>query len=109
MNSLNGYIVVNDIAGSSAVVSTGNNLLINDLLKFGFQPNAEKLCIDIESDEHRQIIVKYLISKGALFSSGKDWSPEELVKYYKEIGKLNCEFKSISWTAPGVYKIISNP
>ena len=47
-----------------------------------------------------------LIALEALFSNGKDWSPSELVDYYKEIGLIDSKYYKISWKGKDDFYIV---
>jgi len=45
--------------------------------------------------------VAALVDLDALFSAGRDWSPQALVEYYREIGVVRSAYRSIAWRGPG--------
>ena len=55
----------------------------------------------------RQRLVNALIGLGALFSSGRDWSPAELVDFYREQGTVSTGYRMITWKNPNQYMIIN--
>jgi hypothetical protein len=99
------YILIKELAGSRIVAECNNINLENFLISLGFNNNG-KFYIKQVNEEERIEIIKTLIKNGALFSEGRDWSPAELVLYYREKGILNEKFKSISWTNSNKYNII---
>lgn len=44
-----------------------------------------------------------LIGFGALFLDGRDWSPAELVGYYRELGLVSGLYRVITWRNPDDY------
>lgn len=50
-------------------------------------------------------LVATLVDLDALFSAGRDWSPQALVEYYREIGVVRRGYRSIAWRAPEQYVI----
>jgi transposase len=99
------YILINELAGSRIVAKCNNMQLIDFLTSLGFK-NSGTYYIKQVNEEERIKTIKILIKNGALFSEGRDWSPAELVLYYREKGIINEKFKSISWTNPKKYNII---
>ena len=76
------------------------------MISIGFRINeSSTFNLAIRDEDHRLSVIDILIELGALFSSGRDWSPEELVRYYVELGEINKKFKVISWRNPHGYTI----
>lgn len=98
-------IVVLDIAGRRAVVVRNGSGADPRLLRLGFGLQEGQLRRPISDSTDRERLVKDLISLGALFSSGRDLSPAELVEFYLEQGKLVTPYRRITWTAPDKYEI----
>jgi hypothetical protein len=105
MIELKNKIVVQDIAGSKARLKTTNDSLKITLSKMGFLEEAEQLIRIVTDDGDRKALISSLIDMDALFSTGKDWSPAELVDYYYEQGIIKKPYKTISWRAPDDYFI----
>jgi hypothetical protein len=99
------YIIVHELAGSRIVVECNNMQLRNLLISLGFETNGEFYIKQIIEEERIEII-KTLIKNDALFSEGNDWSPVELLLYYREQGFFNGKFKSISWINFNTYSIV---
>lgn len=100
------YAVVTEIAGERAVVKTENNIIASKLLNLGFNIN-EYGCLEKKNlnQDSRISNIEQLIDLDAIFSSGKDWSPEDLLSYYKELGLLNKSYKVIAWKDKDNYLI----
>ena len=100
------FVIVAELAGDRAAVKTENLFLAAQLISIGFGINeSSTFNLAIRDEDHRLSVIDILIELGALFSSGRDWSPEELVRYYVELGEINKKFKVISWKNPHGYTI----
>lgn len=55
--------------------------------------------------EDRLKTIKNLISINSIFAAGRDWSPEELLGFYKEQRILNESYKVIFWKDRDRYEI----
>lgn len=104
-NDLKTEIVVTDIAGKRAVIECQQAAVQDQLLSIGFARESNALVRAIASDADRATLVKTLVGMKALFSAGRDWSPEELVGYYHEKGIINEPYRVIIWRGPGKYVI----
>ncbi|MFC6053782.1 hypothetical protein A6M14_00220 [Acinetobacter sp. Ac_877] len=99
-------IVVRELAGNRASVTTFDLELIIQLERIGFKVDEyENFSLEIIDESHCIDIINTLIDLEALFSVGRDWSPEELVLYYREIGKIDRSFKVISWKNNNNYSV----
>lgn len=110
-NPLIDKVIVIDIAGDFSLVKTENHEITVKLIDLGFHLNENGFFEKInKTQEERVSNIKSLINIDALFSSGKDWSPEELMSYYSELGLIKQPYKIISWKSPNEYIIrtISN-
>lgn len=92
-------IVVTDIAGDQARVHAAKLAHKDELVRIGFIGQADELARPIRDVQDRIQLVVKLIELGALFSSGRDWSPEELVQYYVEQGSVSGPYRVISWSS----------
>ena len=105
-NILEDNSVVTDIAGDYTLVKTKNPTIAFQLVKLGFKLNEhdsfEKNNLD---QEDRLKTIKNLISINSIFSAGRDWSPEELLDFYREQKLLNEPYRVISWTDRNNYQI----
>ena len=98
-------IVVLDVAGDVARLYSATDVHDADLMRAGFLRSGEDLTRPITDDDDRKNLVRTLIGVDALFSSGRDWSPEEIVELYKEQGFTNQGYRVISWTDPQRYVV----
>jgi len=99
-------IVVLDIAGARAKVACGKPSVEASLMALGFVPEGDQLARPISDVVDRQEIVGALIRLGALFASGRDWSPAELVDLYREQGTILTGYRMVTWKNPNQYLII---
>lgn len=87
-------------------MKTENNILIFKLLNLGFYLNENSTLEKANNTQEERVNnIKSLINLDALFSSGKDWSPEELLNYYKKLGLIQQPYKIISWKSQKEYII----
>ena len=98
--------IVTDIAGDYTLIKTKNQTIAFQLVKFGFQLNEhgsfEKKNLD---QKDRLKTIKNLISINSIFSAGRDWSPEELLDFYREQKLLNESYRVIYWKSQNNYQI----
>lgn len=106
MNIVNGQVVVLDIAGGSARVACGRSDAETSLFALGFSMEGNQMVRPILDISDRQKLVGALIELGALFTSGRDWSPAELVDFYREQGDILTGYRMITWKNPNQYVII---
>jgi hypothetical protein len=98
-------IVVTDIAGDKARVHATNSVHKSELTRIGFIGQNDDLVRPIHSVDDRLKVLVRLIELGALFSAGRDWSPEEVVQYYREQGFINGSYRVIAWKNPEQFLI----
>jgi len=98
-------IVITEIAGSRAVAFANTDKKILALNALGFLEEGDHLVRKIISEVDRINLLKDLIQLSALFSSGRDWSPAELVDFYRERGDIGQSYRVISWRGPGAFYI----
>ncbi|MBP0607993.1 MULTISPECIES: hypothetical protein [Burkholderia] len=98
-------MLVTDIAGHIAVVVTDMAAAVEGLIRLGFARKADCWERAIADDNDRQALVAALIDLDALFSAGRDWSPQALVEYYREIGVVRSGYRSVAWRGPTQYVI----
>jgi hypothetical protein len=98
-------IVVLDIAGKRARVFCNDAKKEAVLLGAGFAKDGDVFVRPVQDDADRKQLVLLLASHEALFSAGKDWSPAELVAYYKEQGLALGDYRVIAWHAPDRFSI----
>lgn len=107
MNIPENEIVVLDIAGSHARLVCENSKAAVSLTAMGFVLESDQFVRPISDLADRQKLVNDLISAGALFSSGRDWSPAELVDLYQEQGVVSTGYRMITWKNPNQYVIVA--
>lgn len=106
MKMPNNEIVVLDIAGGNARVACDSPALESNLSALGFQLEGDQYVRKIADDADRQSLVRKLIDMNALFAGGRDWSPSELVEFYREQGFVSQLYRMITWTSPENYMVI---
>lgn len=107
MKSPENEIVVLDVAGKRAMIACGKSAEENHLLTLGFSYEGIYMVRAIADDVDRQNIVCELVRMGALFSSGRDWSPAEIVDLYREQGIVKTSYQVITWRNPDDYLVIT--
>lgn len=105
MNIPDDSIVVNEIAGNFAIIFCNRNDGSKQLEEYGFTKCEGIFTKKIDDESDRIKLIEFLIDKNSLFSSGNDWSPEQLILFLRENGKLNRKFKVITWSGSGQYSI----
>lgn len=100
--------VVVDVAGNRCVVLTDVPAHAHVLQSNGFVMEGDQWTRQISNDAERQRLVKMLIDLKALFSAGRDWSPEEVVEHYRDTGVVTAAYRSISWLKPDQYRIVEH-
>ena len=98
-------MLVMDIAGHVAVVVTDLMAAADVLTQLGFTRQSDRWERASAADTARHAFVAALVDLEALFSAGRDWSPQALVGYYLEIGAVRGAYRSIAWRGPGQYVI----
>ena len=98
-------LIVTDIAGNFARLICENTNTFSVLESMGFSQEDKHFVRSIKDDADRLQLVLALIDMNALFSSGRDWSPAELVELYRDEGRVTKNFRIITWTAPGDFLI----
>lgn len=99
-------VIVLDIAGACAKVKIEGSANIPALTQLGFVSKNGEYERPISSMEDRETLVKNLIALGSLFSGGRDWSPAEVVDYFRERGRVNTGYRKIEWANPDTYFIL---
>ena len=88
-------IVVCEIAGDRAVLHVESSAHDTALSAEGFSRSGYEWVRPVADHAHRQQIVRFLMSTGALFLVGRDWSPRDIVELYKREPRertLQCHF-----------------
>jgi hypothetical protein len=99
-------VVVLDIAGTCAKVKVEGSEKISALTKLGFMSKNGEYERPISSMEDREALVKNLIALGSLFSGGRDWSPADVVDYFRAQGRVSTGYRKIEWADPYTYFIL---
>lgn len=100
MNEPENSIIVLDIAGNTARLTVNKPHDEEKLVSIGFRRESNQLIRPITDEGDRKKLAADLIALNALFSSGRDWSPEELVRHYADQGVITQKFRTISWRSP---------
>ncbi|KWU21070.1 hypothetical protein [Burkholderia cenocepacia] len=98
-------MLVTDIAGHIAVVVTDMAAAVEGLIRLGFARQSDRWERAIADDTDRQALVAALTDLDALFPAGRDWSPQTLVEYYREIGVVRSGYRSVAWRGPTQFVI----
>jgi len=98
-------LVVLDIAGKRARVKCDLKNIEPILSFLGFVREGDQMVREITDDLDRQGLVRELIALDALFAAGRDWSPSELVDYYREQGLVSQSYRVVTWKSPACYVI----
>ena len=81
-----------------AIELAGNNiLLVNDNLGFEKVEPYYSISMPIDDVEKRAALFQKLMEIGTLFSNGRDWSPSEIVRYYRDKGLIKGDYLRIVW------------
>lgn len=105
MNMPKNELVVLDIAGNRARVQCDVSNIKTVLSSLGFVYEDDHMVREIADDSDRQKLVRELITLGGLFTAGRDWSPSELVEYYREQGFVSGSYRVVTWKNPDHYVI----
>ncbi|VBB12289.1 hypothetical protein [Burkholderia stabilis] len=97
--------LVMDVAGRVAVVVTDVAAVAEVLVRLDFAWHSDRWERTIVDDDDRRSLVGTLVELDALFSAGRDWSPQALVEYYREIGVVRRGYRSIAWRGPEQYVV----
>jgi hypothetical protein len=106
MNKMENHIIIHELAGARIVAQCADVQLKNILVSLGFEYEEKFYIKQVDSEDTRINIIRILMTNKVLFAEGRDWSPAELMFYYRAKGIINGEIKIISWTKPGEYNII---
>lgn len=92
-------VVVTELAGNNILIANDNDNFKSMLFSFGFEKVGRyfSISISMRDVDKRAYLIQKLIEIGALFSAGKDWSPSEIVGYYREKGLIEGHYFEISW------------
>lgn len=98
-------IIVLDLAGDYARVACHNPDGVESLMSLGFHLSGDQFIKAIADDLERQKMACNLIELSAVFSAGRDWSPAELLEYYREQGVFRKAYRVISWKGKDNFQI----
>lgn len=59
--------------------------------------NIGTISMPTDDVEKRAVLFQKLIEIGTLFSDGKDWSPSEIVRHYRDKGLIRGDYLRIAW------------
>lgn len=105
MNYSTDQITVLEIAGNRSRIHCTAKSQISILENIGFTAEGDFMTMYIADDTQRRQIVSKLVSMGALFAAGRDWSPSELAGYFRDQGVFSGAYKEIFWRGPGEFEI----
>lgn len=99
IEELNNKIIIVELAGRNITLSNPNDNFKENLESIGFKKTGEYYSLTLATCliDQRVALIKKLIKLGAIFSYGKDWSPSELVDYYRSTGLIDYKYYKISW------------
>ena len=105
---LDNKIVVVELAGRNILLNNSSDNFNKELIAMGFVKNGKYYALGLPTNDvtKRVTLIKKLIALGDIFSDGKDWSPSELVDYYKEIGLIDSTYYKISWKGKDDFYIV---
>ena len=92
-------VVAIELAGNNILIANNNDNFKNELISLGFEKVEPYYSISIPVDdvEKRAVLFQKLMELGTLFSNGKDWSPSEIVRYYRDKGLIKGDYLRIAW------------
>lgn len=92
-------VVAIELAGNNILLVNDNDNFKNELICLGFEKVEPYYSISIPTDdvEKRAALFQMLMEIGTLFSDDKDWSPSEIVRYYRDIGLIKGDYLRIAW------------
>lgn len=105
MKTVKDEIVVLDIAGAHARIACEKPSAESALIALGFFHEGEQMVRPILDDADRKNLVIALVQLNALFQSGRDWSPAELMELYRDEGIILENYRVITWKNPDLYLI----
>ncbi len=102
------YILIHELAGLRIVAQCKDLKLQQLLTSLGFIKEQNDFFIKkVNTEQQRIHIIKNLMQNyQVLFADGQDWSPAQLILYYRDQGIIDGKIKIISWLNQHKYKII---
>lgn len=105
MNFPENEVVAVDISGAVARVVCTCPAREHDLRSIGFERIGSYFQYEVKDQTDRERLVKELLMLGAVFSAGRDWSPSEVVGFYRDQGIVVGPYREIAWTGPDQYSV----
>lgn len=92
-------VVAIELAGNNILLVNDNDNFKNELISLGFEKVEPYYSISMPIDdvEKRSALFQKLMEIGTLFSNGRDWSPSEIVRYYRDKGLIKGDYLRIVW------------
>lgn len=92
-------VVAIELAGNNILLVNDNDNFKNKLISLGFEKVEPYYSISMPIDdvEKRAALFQKLMEIGTLFSNGRDWSPSEIVRYYRDKGLIKGYYLRIAW------------
>ena len=92
-------VVAIELAGNNILLVNDNDNFKNELISLGFEKVEPYYSISMPIDdvEKRAALFQKLMEIGTLFSNGRDWSPSEIVRYYRDKGLIKGDYLRIVW------------
>ena len=92
-------VVAIELAGNNILLVNDNDNFKNELISLGFEKVEPYYSISMPIDdvEKRAALFQKLMEIGTLFSNGRDWSPSEIVRYYRDKGLIEGDYLRIVW------------
>lgn len=92
-------VVAIELAGNNILLVNDNDNFKNELISLGFEKVEPYYSISMPTDdvEKRAALLQKLMEIGTLFSNGRDWSPSEIVRYYRDKGLIKGDYLRIVW------------
>ncbi|MEQ5840510.1 hypothetical protein N0A02_13850 [Paraburkholderia acidicola] len=100
--------IVLDMAGNTCAVWTDVPDHFQVLRSLGFVSNGDRWVRPIADATDRQRLMQIMIEMKAIFSAGRDWSPQELADHFRATGVISGSYRLISWQGPDRYRIDEN-
>lgn len=88
-------VKVLDLALVAKLVSVG----------FVFDDDLSEYVLATNDESKKASIFEVLREIGLCFSGGREWCPSEIFEDFRDRGLLRGEFKKVSWSGPGEYRI----
>lgn len=92
-------VIVTELAGDNILIVNDNDNFKDKLFSLGLEKVGRYYSIStpVKDVEKRADLIRKLIGIGALFSDGKNWSPSEIVSYYRDKGLIEGHYIRIAW------------